>query len=84
MPNTYKEGINLNGTSLTRKGDAIFIPLPRESWRPIGGTCSCPYCSGAVGYWDTLAVAAERPAKDSDTAWTVHYPELHGARKKTA
>lgn len=75
----------MNGISVTRVKDTIFIPLPREQWREIEGGCACQYCSvdgkaATPAYWDTLAVSAKRDASRAhDTTWTVHYPELHGA-----
>jgi hypothetical protein len=81
--------INLNGAQVTRTETTIFIALPREAWTPIaGGGCCCEYCSedgkAAPAFWDTLAVAIEKrhQAPVSDTAWTVHYPELHGLRQR--
>ena len=65
----------MNGTTVTRKGNAIFIPLPRELWRSAG-RCDCKVCKGAEGFWDTLAVHADPRKRDRDYAWTVHYPEL--------
>lgn len=71
---------------VTRKGTAIFIPLPHELQRPIEGGCACVYCTEdhskpSVAYWDTLAVSA-KPGKSTDSTWTVHAPELHGATRK--
>lgn len=72
---------SLNGARVIRRGDTIFVPLPRAAWAPAlgGGKCACPPCKakGATeSYWDTLAIAAEKPKADSsDTCWTVHMPE---------
>jgi hypothetical protein len=64
-----------NGTQVTRAGNTIFVPLPRESWTSAG-ICRCAICDGREGFWDTLAIAAN-PAKGvANTTWTVHYPEL--------
>jgi hypothetical protein len=79
----------MNGTMVKRYKDTIFLPLPRELWREIEGGCACMYCSddnrnvGKPAYWDTLAIS-KLPPRDHkpDTAWTVHYPELNGARSK--
>lgn len=79
-------GHGLNGAHVIRRGETIFIPLPRAMWRPIDGGCCCRYCSKdrtktGPAFWDTLAVAAD-PAgmKGPDTTWTVHMPEAHRAR----
>lgn len=73
-----------NGAPITRRGNTIFIPLPRAAWRPCpGGTCTCPHCkaTGATeAFWDTLAIAEDPKAVKghfNDYAWSVHYPELH-------
>lgn len=81
-----KKVAKFNGLKVTRVGDAIFIPLPREAWRKILGGCSCRYCSDtervvAPGFWDTLVVRA-KPDTDPDHATTCHYPELHGAKAR--
>lgn len=84
---------NFNGLPVRRyfskssKTGTIFIPLPREAWREIEGGCSCAYCSADAkssgpAYWDTLAVAAKPGKGKDDRTWTVHYPELSGARPK--
>jgi len=79
----------MNGVMVKRYKETIFIPLPREQWKEIAGGCSCQYCSENPGksngpaYWDTLAVAKNPPKGNKyDGTWTVHYPELHGARPK--
>jgi len=46
-----------------------FIRLPRNSWKSAG-PCHCPYCRGAEGFWDTLALP------QTGRAYTVHFPEL--------
>ena len=63
---------------VTRVKDTIFIPLPRELWRKVGGTCACPVCKadGTAGYWDTLAIGTKKDER-YDSTWTVHYPALH-------
>ncbi len=72
----------MNGTTVKRVKDTIFIPLPREQWRSAG-TCNCPVCKGREVFWDTLAVSKNPPkGHGADYAWTVHYPELHPARAK--
>jgi hypothetical protein len=81
---------DISGTLITRVKDTIFVPLPRALWRECAGGCSCRFCSAtgrseSPAYWDTLAIAVNAPDKAShDYAWTVHYPELHGARPKRA
>ena len=69
----------------------IFIPLPRELWRDDGWGCCCKFCSdtprvsGGPSYWDTLAISPRKPDRAcADTVWTVHAPELHGAKPKRA
>lgn len=74
----------LNGAHCKRVGDTIFVALPRELWREIDGGCACRFCSASgksvsPAYWDTLAIAANMT---HDHAWTVHYPEYHGASQK--
>ena len=74
-----KEVPNLNGLETRVIRQTIFVPLPRELWRPCGGCC-CAYCSAdgkmsEAGMWDTLAISAK-----GGCTWTVHMPELHGAR----
>jgi hypothetical protein len=66
---------NLNGATIHRRGDTIFIHLPRELWRSAGN-CNCPVCKGQEAFWDTLALAATRKRGESDHAFTVHYPEF--------
>lgn len=56
-----------------RTSTTIFMRLP-EHLRRECGTCQCEHCKGAVGYWDTLAVAVKKPAEGCDSAWTVHMP----------
>ena len=75
----------MNGTTVKRVKDTIFIPLPREQWRSAG-ICRCPVCKGTEGFWDTLAVAKTAPTTQRpDYTWTVHYPELHNdATRKAA
>jgi len=77
---------NMNGARITRdkKGETIFIPLPRVLWQPTGNKCTCSVCVersedglGLHGFWDTLAIAVKPNPKSSDTAWTVHHPALH-------
>lgn len=80
-------GANLNGVRITRdkKGETLFIPLPRVLWQPTGNVCRCPVClergdadgNPAPSFWDTLAIAIKPDPKRSDTAWTVHHPALH-------
>ena len=72
-------GFNLNGASVKRVGETVFIALPRELWRNAG-KCECPICkkrNAQTSYWDTLAVPVV--PKGYDYAWTVHMPELHSA-----
>lgn len=71
---------NLNGLRVTeRRGNAIFVRLPRELWRLCGpdGSCICAVCkaSGRAAYWDTLAIAAAPTGAPSDCTWTVHHPD---------
>lgn len=71
---------NMNGSDvLGRRGNTIFVRLPRALWRECG-TCACPTCKGSVGYWDTLAIAATRTPGQADTTWTVHMPNAADAR----
>lgn len=67
----------MNGTRITRHkdGNTIFIPLPRILWRSAG-RCDCNVCKGKEGFWDTLALTSQPENRATDTAWTVHYPEL--------
>jgi hypothetical protein len=75
---------NVNGMPvLIRRGDTIFLRLPRDLWRSCG-RCDCDSCKGTEGFWDTLAVAATAPADGSDHAWTVHYPEATAHRDRIA
>jgi hypothetical protein len=78
---------HLNGAQLYRRGNTIFVPLPRSQWRP-SGNCCCQRCSpdgkGRPAYWDTLAIA-EDPKKmkgGNDVTWLVHAPEYHGVGVK--
>jgi hypothetical protein len=78
----------MNGIRVyARRGNVIFIPLPRALWGSAG-TCSCRFCSEdpkhpELGYWDTLAVVQDLdPLERRDTTWTVHYPEAHGIQPK--
>jgi hypothetical protein len=71
--------INLNGATIHRVGETIFVRLPRELWRSAGN-CACPVCNGAEAFWDTLAISA-KPCKSNDTAWTVHYPKFEQGGK---
>jgi hypothetical protein len=65
---------SINGSAVIgRRGNTIFIRLPRELWRSCG-VCRCDVCKGGEGYWDTLAVAATHEPGRNDYAWTVHYP----------
>jgi hypothetical protein len=76
--------VRLRRVEVKRVGQSIFIPLPRELWIPCDGCC-CVYCSPVAqqsnpeAYWDTLAVSTN---PREQYTWTVHAPELHGARKK--
>ena len=77
----------LNGASVVRSasGTTTYVKLPRELWTPINGGCSCLYCSAEPrsarpAFWDTLAIDTIATVS---TAWTVHAPELHGARRKS-
>ena len=72
---------NLNGLRVTeRRGNTIFVSLPRELWRLCGddGVCRCAVCtaSGRAAYWDTLAVATEKPRDGRDYTWTCHHPSV--------
>lgn len=67
----------LNGATVKRVGETVFIALPRELWRKCG-PCACATCKKTgqqTSYWDTLAVPVV--PKGYDYAWTVHMPELH-------
>lgn len=73
---------NLNGAAVDRSkdGSTIFIPLPRALWKSASfNPCACANCNGRPGFWDTLAVAAQRegPGHAADVAWAVHRPEEH-------
>lgn len=84
------EGPTLNGARVvySEDGSTIYIPLPRELWRPSNGGCICRYCSddpnvSKPSFWDTLAVSSKpRKGLKTDTTWTVHKPELHGIEPK--
>lgn len=68
---------NVNGaTVIARTSQTIYIRLPRALWRPID-RCSCPTCkrTGEPPYWDTLAVATNKPDGAPDSVWTVHMPD---------
>jgi hypothetical protein len=76
-----------DGILVARRGNTIFIPLPRELWREIEGGCSCVYCStnphkAGPAFWDTLAVAETKPDSEhaNDTTWVVHGPDFHGQK----
>lgn len=75
---------NLNGTSVHRSddGSTIFLPLPRALWRET--ECGCEFCRSVPGrrsYWDTLAIAANKPdVARPDIAWTIHRPAEHPER----
>jgi hypothetical protein len=71
---------NLNGATVIYRNGTIFVPLPRELWRPITGGCHCSEeCKANGAYWDTLAIGAEPQRKGSHTdhAWLVHNPSAH-------
>lgn len=73
--------VNMNGRRVAeRRGNTLFIPLPRELWRPIEDSkCMCGYCTkhpDVPPYWDTLAVAQDPGTKRNDTTWVVHAPEI--------
>jgi hypothetical protein len=62
---------------LLRTDSTIFLRLPRELWRSCG-RCICPSCvenKRAEGWWDTLAIALNKPA-GNDFSWVVHMPEV--------
>jgi hypothetical protein len=76
---------NMNGVRIERRDETLFIPLPRVLWRKIENGCKCQHCvavSASDAYWDTLAISLkndeQRPPRN--TACTVHYPELQGAK----
>jgi hypothetical protein len=65
-----------------------FDPLPKEErGHGVDDLCCCPYCSPVPGeardnpdgVWDTLATDL-----DTGKTWKVHFPELHGRRRKRA
>lgn len=71
----------LNGVAVKRRGNTIFVPLPRESWQECGGSkCRCGPClklhPDAVPYYDTLAIADAPDKSRNDVTWMVHFPEL--------
>jgi hypothetical protein len=72
----------LRGIGVHRVGTTILIPLPRELWRPTDpDPCQCAHCRGATGYWDTLAVSANEPAKHApDLTWMPHAPQYQRSR----
>jgi hypothetical protein len=59
---------------------AIYIPLPRSAWTPAlpddngRSICSCSFCKGADGYWDTLVIPGQNDKQPY--TFTVHMPEL--------
>jgi len=66
----------LQGMRVFVVGGHQFIRLPRELWRSAG-KCSCQYCKGGEGFWDTLAITGEGKAgPHGPTTYTVHMPEL--------
>ena len=69
---------------LGRRGNTVFMRLPRELWQLIEGGCACNHCAkqpdGVPVYWDTLAVAQNKPGQQSDTTWLVHMPDGRDAR----
>ena len=74
-----------NGLRVKRTDQTIFIPLPKSAW--VETDCACQYCSDTPSvskpaFWDTLAIAITPRNDRADTTWTVHYPELHGAKPK--
>jgi hypothetical protein len=80
---------NLNSILITRTGDTIFVPLPKELWRPRTIACDCQFCKedGSEGYLDTLALNQNAVGQPfSDLTLTVHHPALHfeGDRKAMA
>lgn len=77
------DNVTLNGIKVSRVGRSIFIPLPRELWKPIVGGCACGFCAvknsdgdkvPGPAFWDTLAVSTQELDRNT---WTVHAPELH-------
>jgi hypothetical protein len=89
------DSVKLNGTTVERHGDTIFIRLPPEAWVEIDG-CACDTCKDDFGiprserkmtptaFWDTLAVAEKKPADGRDHTWTVHHPDLYTAAERKA
>jgi hypothetical protein len=65
---------DMNGITVKRINDSIFIPLPASIQRPCPG-CSCPWCTAHPQFepaWDTCVVNPE-----SAHTWTVHWPEIN-------
>lgn len=70
----------MNGVQVTRHGNTIFVPLPKELWRlDRGPGCNCAFCNGRKSYWDTVAMMQNPIGGKWDTTWTVHYPKLTGS-----
>ena len=70
-----------NGLTVKRRGNTIFIPLPKSEQMPCDG-CSCLYCKahpGQVPMWDTVAVSV---LSQSRYTWVVHAPEMHTDTRK--
>lgn len=72
----------------TVHGNVGFNPLPKDQWEhgALDDLCCCPWCSksGASveqkdGIWDTQATCLL-----TGKTWKVHYPQLHGRRRKRA
>lgn len=76
----------LNGARVHRSenGKVMFIALPEALQHACGG-CSCAYCTpdraerNPNACWDALAISTD---ENRSHAWTVHAPELHGAKLK--
>ena len=72
--------VNMNRLKVYRRGNTIFVALPKAIQQPINGGCQCPYCKAHPNdypMWDTLAICADD--KHGHT-WTVHYPDMPVAR----
>jgi len=76
-----------NGVTYARiHGNTGFNPLPKgEFGHGNDNRCCCPWCSKVPGVsadnpngvWDTLATDLQ-----TGKTWKVHYPQLHGRRRK--
>jgi len=65
----------------SKDGTTIWLPLPREFWKPITGSCDCKYCKqSGESFWDTLCLSTKPTKAYMDLPHYVHFPELHQER----